>query len=62
MDEIILIQKVSATNHEAPEFMDCNYNVNSLYKVEKMSLEDTKENLDWINLEFEYKKKKFIWD
>ena len=30
-DEIILTQKVSATNHEAPEFMYSDYDSNDLY-------------------------------
>ena len=42
MGEIILTQKVSDTNHEAPEFLDSDYDVNNLYEVDKMSLEDTK--------------------
>ena len=46
IDEIILTQKVSATNHEAPEFLDSDYDANNLYEVEKMSLEETKENVD----------------
>ena len=46
VDEIILIQKVSATNHEAPEFLDSDYNTNHFYKFNKMRLEYTKENLD----------------
>ena len=46
MDEILLTQKVSAINHETPEFMDSGYNTNGLYNVEKISLEETKENID----------------
>ena len=42
VDEIILTQNVSATNHEAPEFLDSDYDVKDLYKVDKMSLEETK--------------------
>ena len=33
VDEILLTQKVNATNHEAPEFMDSDYDANYLYKV-----------------------------
>ena len=33
VDEILLTQKVSATNHEAPEFLDSNYDSNDLYEV-----------------------------
>ena len=58
MDEIILTKKVSATNHEAQEFLDSDYNVNNLYEVEKTSLEETKEKLDWRKRAFEYEKKK----
>ena len=46
VDEILLTQKVSATNHETPEFMDSNYDAKDFYEIEKMSLEDTKENPD----------------
>ena len=42
MDGILLTQKVNATNHEAPAFLDSDYNANGLYKVDKMSLEETK--------------------
>ena len=57
MDGILLTQKVSATNHEAPEFLDSDYDRNDLYEVEKMSLEEIKEKLDWRKRVFEYKKK-----
>ena len=43
--EIILTKK-SATNHEAPKFLDSDYDAEYLYEVEKMSLEETKEKLD----------------
>ena len=46
VDEVLLTQKLSATNHEAPEFLESDYDANDLYEVEKMSLEETKENLD----------------
>ena len=46
MDEIILTQKVCATNHEEPEFLDSDKDANDLYGFGKMSLEETKENLD----------------
>ena len=35
VDEILLTQKVSATNHAAPEFLDSDYDENYLYQVEK---------------------------
>ena len=37
--------------------MDSDYYVNDLYEVDNMSLEDTKEKLDWHKYAFEYKKK-----
>ena len=37
-DEIILTQKVSATNYEALEFMYSDYNANHLYQVDKISI------------------------
>ena len=57
MDEILPKQKVSAPNHEEPEFLDSDYDANDLYEVEKMSLEETKEKLDWTKRSFEYEKK-----
>ena len=41
VDEILLneTQTVSATNHEAPEFLEYDYDVNDLYQVDNMSLE-----------------------
>ena len=57
MDEILLTKKVSSTNHEAIEFLDSGYDANDLYKVYRMSLEETKEKLYWRKRSFEYKKK-----
>ena len=57
MDQILLTQKVSDKNHEAQEFMDSNYSANNFYEVEKTSLEETKEKLDWHNCAFQYENK-----
>ena len=59
MGEILLdeSQKVSAKNNKAPELMDSEYNADNLYKVDKMSLEETKEKLDWRKSAFEQEKK-----
>ena len=46
MDGIILTKKVIAKNHESPKFLDSYYDANDLYQFEKMSLEETKENLE----------------
>ena len=46
VDEILLTKKVNATNHEAPEFLDSDYDENDLYQVDKMSLKETREKLD----------------
>ena len=54
VDEIILTQKVSATNHEVPEFLGSDYDANDFYEVEKISLEKKKKELDWRKREFEY--------
>ena len=54
MDEILLTQKVSDTNHEAPEFLDSDYDANYLYQVDNMSLEENKEKLDRRKRAFEY--------
>ena len=37
--------------------MDSDYNANYLYKYERVSLEETKENIDWRKRAFEYEKK-----
>ena len=42
MDKIIQLQKVIATNYEAPDFLDSDYYANNLYVVDKMSPEETK--------------------
>ena len=57
MYEILLTQKVSAENHEAPEFLESDYDANYLYQVDHMSLEETKEKLDWCKRAFEYENK-----
>ena len=57
MDEIILTPKVHATNYEATGFLDSDYGANDLYEGDKMSLEETKENLDGYKNVFEYRKK-----
>ena len=53
----MLTQKVSAANHEAPEFLDSDYDAKHLYIVNKMSLEETKESLDCHKRAFEDEKK-----
>ena len=59
MDEIIInkTQKLSAAR-EASAFLDSDYYSNNFYQVDKMSLEETKEKLDWRKRAFEYKQKK----
>ena len=57
MDKILLTQEVNVTNNEAPEFLDSDYDANNLYKVDEISLEETKENLDWRKHVFEYENK-----
>ena len=46
VNKIIPTQKISGTNREAPVFLISNYNVNNVCEFEKMSLEETKENID----------------
>ena len=45
VDELHMVEskKVSAINHEAPEFLESDYYANSLYQVENKSLDETKE-------------------
>ena len=42
---------------EAPEIVYSGYNENNLYQVEIISLEYTKEKLEWLKCSFEYEKK-----
>ena len=39
-------KKLSAFNHQAPEFLESDYNENYLYQVENMILGETKEKLE----------------
>ena len=49
VDEILLNEpkKLSDVNHEAPEVLENDYNKNDLYQVKNMSLDETKEKIDW---------------
>ena len=48
MDELHMVEskKVSVVNHEAPEFLEIDYNENNLYQVENMSLDETEEEIE----------------
>ena len=48
-------KKVSAVNHEAPELLESDYDKNDLYQVENMSLDETKEKIEWRKIALEYK-------
>ena len=54
MDEILLhkTQKISALK-ETPEFLESGYDENKLYRVENMSIEETKEELEGRKCSFE---------
>ena len=58
MDEILLneTQKLSAAR-EAQKFFDSDCDENDQYQVEKMSLEDNKEKLERLKLEFQREQK-----
>ena len=45
VDELQMIEskKVSAVNHEVPEFLEIGYNENDLCQVENMSLDEIKK-------------------
>ena len=58
MDEILLTQQLSATNHEAPELLDSDYDTNNLYQVNKMSLDGSKEKLTDLSMSFNPKRRK----
>ena len=57
-------KKVSSVNHEAPEFLESDYDANNLSKVENMSLDETKEKMEWQKSALEYKNSYVIekWD
>ena len=57
MDEIIITQKVSATNHEAPEFLDSDYDAKDLYEVEKRVLKRQKKILTDVSVRLNTKRK-----
>ena len=56
VDEILFneTKKVSAVNHEAPDFLEMDYDENDLYQMENMSLDETKEKIDWRKRVFKY--------
>ena len=58
MGEILLneTQQGSAVR-EAPEFLDSDCDENDLYQVEKTSIEETREKLEWRKSAFEFKHK-----
>ena len=56
MDEILLHEnKKVITAKEAPENIQSDFDENNLYQIENMSLEDTKEKLEWRKRALEYK-------
>ena len=48
VDELHIVEskKVRAVNHEAPEFLENDYDENNLYQVENMILGETKEKIE----------------
>ena len=48
VDEIHMVESknVSAVNHDAPEFLETQYDENNLYQVENMSLDETEEKIE----------------
>ena len=60
VDEILPARKLSATNHEAPEFLDSNYDAKYLFQVNKICLEETKKILTDVSVRLNTKRK-FIW-
>ena len=55
VDEIPITQKVSATNHEAPENLDSDYDANDLYEVEKLFLKRQNKILTDVNVRLKTK-------
>ena len=52
---MVEFKKVSAVNHEAPEFFDSDYYDNDPYQVENMSLDETKETLNDVSVHLNMK-------
>ena len=52
LDELHIVEskKVSAVNHEEPEFLESDSNENYLYQVENMSLDETEEKLNDVSI------------
>ena len=52
VDELHVVESknLSAINHEAPEFLESDYNSNDLYQVENMSLGETKEKYNGVSV------------
>ena len=57
VDGILLneTKKLSAVNHEAPEFLENDYNDNDLYEVENKSLDETKAKLTDVSVRLNMK-------
>ena len=57
VDELLLAenQKLSSAR-EASEFLDSDYDENDVYQFDEMSLEETRENLEWRKRVFEYER------
>ena len=47
-------KKVSDVNYEAPSFLESEYDENNLYQAENMSLDETKEKMEWRKRAIEY--------
>ena len=43
-------KKVSAVNHELPDFLESDYDANNLYQVEKIGLDKTKEKCNDVSM------------
>ena len=58
VDELHMVEsrKVIAIDHEAPEFLESDYDTNDLYQVENISLDETKEKMEWRKRVLEYEK------
>ena len=57
VDELLLAenQKLSSAR-EASEFLDYDYDENDVYQFDEMSLEETREKLEWRKGVFEYER------
>ena len=56
VDELHMIEskKLSSVNHEAPKLLESDYDANDLYQVGNVTLDESKEKMEWCKRAFGY--------